>query len=157
MDDFCTSEVPRCIYPGVDECVNSGTICNARFTPKIGDVNNEWRCLADTVLGEDGQVWVEGGTCLYTRHSSLRPIVFRYPVLGDFEKQLWLDTFCQNQDVSGCSEPYFANYNATSEELVCRTVVTTGSCPVITGLHEGLLNLSRGKDILTSNSIISTI
>ena len=154
MDDFCTSQSPNCVYPGVDSCQNSGTICNARYTPKDGDPNHEWRCLADTALTPDGQVWKDGEICLVTMHDALLPIVLRYPVLGDFEKQLWLDTFCQNQDMSGCSQAYFADYNATSQELVCRTVATTTSCPVITALHEGLFNMTTGKDIRRSNSIL---
>ncbi len=86
MDDFCTSQSPNCVYPGVDSCQNSGTICNARYTPKDGDPNHEWRCLADTALTPDGQVWKDGEICLATMHDALLPIVLRYPVLGDFEK-----------------------------------------------------------------------
>ena len=154
MDDYCTSAVPTCTYPGNGDCTNSGRICNARYTPKNTDPSHAWRCLVDKALTQDGQVYKDNSICLYTKHDELLPVALRYPVLGDFEKQLWMDTFCQNQDVSGCSQEYFANYNATSQELLCRTVVTTTSCPVITGLHEALMNLTTGrKNFLLSNCL----
>ena len=153
MDDYCTSAFPACTYPG-DTCQNAATICNARYTPSAGDSNHAWRCLVETALTLDGQVWKDDiDPCLYSSHDELLPIALRYPVLGDFEKQLWLDTFCRNQHVSGCSQEYFAKYNSASQELVCRTMATTSSCPVITGLHDGLLNLTTGKNILRKNML----
>ena len=157
MDDLCVSENSNCVRPGTSSCKHVGTICNARFTPNLGNENYKWRCLFDGAMGKDGQVWDGLSECLYSRkHDELMAIALKYPVLGDFEKQLWLDTFCQNQDVSGCSEPYFAQYDGTLGELICRTVETTSStCPVKNATHTDLFNMmTRGMDIHISNSHI---
>lgn len=158
MDDFCASQHPICVRPGDNACEYAGTVCNARFTPIVGNADYTWRCLTNGAMDDGGQVWDRESKCLYSgSRDELMVIALRYPVLGDFEKQLWLDTFCQNQDVSGgCSEPYFAQYNATLHELICRSVETTSStCPVKNGAHTDLFNMmTRGMAIHTSNFIL---
>ena len=152
MDDLCALEHPGCIYPGTETCPTSGRICHARFTPKQGDNERKWRCLFEKAVSPDSQIWNGESTCYYSTSDELRKMALRYPVLGDFEKQLWLDTFCQTQDTSSCSEPYFAQYNASSQEFECRTVGTTSSCPIQAGLHDDLDDLTTGKGIINSGS-----
>ena len=110
-------------------------------------------------MNDGGQIWDGEDACVFGLvGQGLSAIALRYPVLGDFEKQLWLDTFCQNQIVSGCAEPYFAQYNDASQELICRTVNTNSStCPVKNGIHQDLINMvTRGMDMRIPNFTVTT-
>ena len=91
-------------------------------------------------------VWNIDNVCMWTR-STLKEIVHRYPVFGDFEKQLWLDQYCQNPevnpDVTQCDISYFAYFSLEDQKLVC-TTNQTSPCPVKTDLHDNLENLIKG-------------
>lgn len=159
MDDFCGSKYPECLRRGTSDCKSSGAFCNARSTPPLTNKASKWRCLVDKAMNDGGQIWDGEDACVYSLvGTELSGIALKYPVLGDFEKQLWLDTFCQNQIVSVCSEPYFAQYNDASQELICRTVNTNSStCPVKNGIHQDLVNMvTRGMDMHIPNFIVTT-
>lgn len=88
-------------------------------------------------------------SCYFTRDNHLVPFVYRYPILGDFEKQSWLDQYCRNPEVdpsvNDCTNPYFADFALEPRQLVCRTTNMTSTCPQNTNLNKDLVNLIKGK------------
>ncbi|XP_028392974.1 uncharacterized protein LOC114517441 isoform X2 [Dendronephthya gigantea] len=145
LDDYCAEKVSQCDPSSVASgCPSKLSSCKARFTPKTLQTHR-WRCFTDDGLNLDGNLWLDGEICFYTKHEPLRGIALRYPVFGDFEKQLWMDAFCQRSAASfGCSQPYFSYLNYTTQNFCCRSLVTKTSCPVIEDKHDELFAMTRG-------------
>jgi hypothetical protein len=148
LDDWCTNKVSFCTSRNTGAACYGSDKCYARYSPSGADSLISWRCFMDHALRIGGHVWRGGSTCYYTRNDDLVPYVYRYPVLGDFEKQLWLDQYCQtpsvNPSVNECINPYFADFDFLgTRKLVCRT--TNHTCPQITHLNDKLNDLIRGK------------
>ena len=147
MNTWCTNTVPQCTTRDISKNCYGSEKCHARFSPSASDDHVLWRCFSDKELRVTGMVWRNSGVCYWAR-SRLKRIANRYPVLGDFEKQLWLDQHCQNPevnlDVLQCDMPYFADFSVLLNRLVCRTTNLTSTCPVKTGLNSALAKLKTG-------------
>jgi hypothetical protein len=103
----------------------------------------------DEALRSDGNGWKVNNICYYTRNDELLQAVSRYPIFGDFERQFWLDQYCQsshvNPNIDACLSAYFVDFDRTIGELVCRTTNPSDTCPQIVNLNEDLYKLLRGK------------
>ena len=150
LDNWCTNSVSYCTSKDTGRsCYTGSDKCYARHSPGTTDNLIAWRCYMDDALRSDGNVWRTDSECYYTRDNDLLPLVSRYPIFGDFERQLWLDQYCQssevNPNVDACNNPYFADFDHTNAKLVCRTTDLSDTCPQIASVTEDLYKLLRGS------------
>ena len=150
LDKWCANSVSYCTNKNTDgRCYTGSDKCYARHSRGNTDSVIAWRCYMDDALRLAGNIWRTSSECYYSRDTSLLPRVSRYPVFGDFERQLWLDQYCQssevNPNVGTCNNPYYADFDRTNKKLVCRTRDLSSTCPQISSVNEDLYNLLRGR------------
>ena len=127
-----------------------------------GSTNMEWRCYKQEALERNGQIWNGDSTCISSWHYALSPLALKPPVLGSFEKQMWLNQTCNDPyynpkiaNASGCW--YYADFDAGLDTLVCRSTGPDLVCPTVRELGEHLFFVTRGNSfvhITFSNSLI---
>lgn len=153
MDKHCETLMPICVSPGSDSCPTSGDQCHARYGISAWSTDTNWRCYNQEGLERDGQIWNGISTCYWTRHSPLSSLALKPPVLGSFEKQMWLDQTCNDPyhnpkiaNASGCW--YYADFDAAQNTLVCRSTGPDLVCPTVRELGEHLFFVTRGNSFV---------
>lgn len=144
MDKHCETIVPQCVS-GTSRCVTSGDQCHARY------VSANWRCYMQEALDRSGQMWNRNSNCYYSRHDPLKSLALKSPVLGSFEKQMWLDQTCNDPyyntklaNASWCW--YYADFDAKQNSFVCRSAGPDVACPTVREIGDHLSFVTTGND-----------